>query len=164
MDASRRLSDLLAELTAKIAFHGREEKVCAEREEHFRAKRAFHAAELERATRCHEALLAAAGTAEEITAVPAPAELPAQDLGSPSRPKLTRMVDLVVADLPPDTRFGAKQIVAAINRRFGLGLRRPKDAEAIALILKRRAQRGRLHCLRLGRPYHEALYTRRAPG
>jgi len=162
MDSSQRLSDLLAGLSAKIAFHGREEKTCAEREAHFREQRAFHAAELERATRCHEALLAAAHTAAEINARPAPVELPAQDLGSPSRPKVTRMVDLVLADLAPDLRFGAKQVVAEIKRRFGLNLSRPADTGAVALVLKRRSQAGRLHCLRRGRPYHQALYTRRA--
>jgi hypothetical protein len=164
MDPSQRLSDLLAGLSAKIAFHGREEKTCAEREAHFREQRTFHAAELERATRCHEALLAAAHTAEEINARPAPAELPAQDLGSPSRPKVTRMVDLVLADLAPDLRFGAKQVVAEIKRRFGVNLSRPADTGAVALVLKRRSQAGRLHCLRRGRPYHQALYTRRAAG
>ncbi len=130
MDPSQSLSDLLAGLSAKIAFHGREEKTCAEREAHFREQRTFHAAELERATRCHEALLAAAHTADEINARPAPIELPAQDLGSPSRPKVTRMVDLVLADLAPDLRFGAKQVVAEIKRRFGLNLSRPADTGA----------------------------------
>ncbi len=161
MDPSPRLSDLLAELSAKIAFHGREEKACAEQVASLRERQAFHAAELEKATRCREALQAAAATVGEITA--GPAELPAHDLGSRSRPKLTRMVDLVLADLEPDTRFGAKQIVAEINRRFHLGLRRPADFEAVALILKRRANAGRLHRLRWGRPHHEALYTRRPP-
>ncbi len=163
---ARSVSDLLADLTAKIVFHQREEKLCAEQEEHFRERRSFHAAELERATRTHEALQAAVAAAEDIAPLPVPvsAEAPAEDLGSRARPKLTRMIDLVLANLPPDAPIGARQIAAEVNRRFAAHLRKPADLEQVALTLKRRADAGRLHRLRRGRPYHEALYTRKPPG
>jgi len=160
---ARSVSDLLADLTAKIAFHQSEEKLCAEQEEHFRERRSFHAAELERATRTHEALQAAVAAAEDIAPLPVPAEAPSEDLGSRSRPKLTRMIDLVLAALPQDAHIGARQVTVEVNRRFGAHLSKPADLEQVALTLKRRAQAGRLHRLRRGRPYHEALYARKPP-
>ena len=92
-----------------------------------------------------------------------PAEAPGEDLGSPVRPKLTRMINLVLAALPQDAHIGARQVAAEVNRRFGAHLSKPADLEQVALTLKRRAQAGRLHRLRRGRPYHEALYTRKPP-
>jgi hypothetical protein len=164
MDPARSLSDLLADLAAKIAFHRREEKLCADQEALFQKRRSAHAAELERAIRCHEALQAAAVAAQEMTAEPVPAAVPAQDLGTKARPKLTRMINLVLADLPWAAEIGSRQLTIEVNRRFAANLRKPVDPEQVALTLKRMAKTGRLHRLRKGRPYHGALYSRQAPG
>jgi hypothetical protein len=47
------LADLLADLEAKVAFHRRQEGLCAEQEALFRERRSFHAAELERISQPH---------------------------------------------------------------------------------------------------------------
>jgi hypothetical protein len=159
----RSLADLLADLEAKVAFHRRQEGLCAEQEALFRGRRSFHAAELERVSRCYETLRTAAATAEEIAAQAVPAEPAGEDLGSRSRPKLTRMVARVLEDKAGSARFGAREVTAEVNRRYAAHLRRPADEEQVAIVLKRMADAGRLHKLRKGRPYHEALYARERP-
>ncbi len=157
------LADLLADLEAKVAFHRRQEGLCAEQEALFRERRSVHAAELERISQCYESLRTAAATAEEIAAQAVAAEPAGEDLGSRSRPKLTRMVSRVLEDKAGSARFGARTVTAEVNRRYAAHLRRPADEEQVAIVLKRMADSGRLHRLRKGRPYHEALYTREQP-
>jgi len=157
------LADLLADLEAKVAFHRRQEGLCAEQEALYRERRSLHAAELQRISQVYESLRAAAATAEEIAAQALPAEAPGEDLGSPSRPKLTRMVARVLEDKAPNAPFGASEVTAEVNRRYAAHLRRPAEEEQIAVILKRLAENGRLHKICKGRPYHQALYSREQP-
>jgi hypothetical protein len=154
------LDDLLADLETKVAFHRRQEGLCAEQEAIFRERRSFHSAELARISQCYESLRTAAATAEEIAAQTLPAELPGEDLGSPSRPKLTRMVTRVLEDRAGSARFGASEVAAEVNRRYAAHLRRPVEDEQVAIVLKRMADAGSLQKLRKGRPYHQALYSR----
>lgn len=154
------LDDLLADLETKVAFHRRQEGLCAEQEAIFRERRSFHAGELARISQCYESLRAAAATAEEIAAQTLPAEPPGEDLGSPSRPKLTRMVARVLEDRAGSARFGASEVAAEVNRRYAAHLRRPVEDEQVAIVLKRMADTGSLQKLRKGRPYHQALYSR----
>lgn len=154
------LHDLLADLETKVAFHRRQEELCAEQEAVFRERRSFHAGELQRISACYESLRTAAATAEEIAAQTLPAEPPGEDLGSPSRPKLTRMVARVLEDKAGGARFGASEVAAEVNRRYAAHLRRPVEDEQVAIVLKRMAGAGSLRKLRKGRPYHQALYSR----
>jgi hypothetical protein len=157
------LPDLLADLESKVAFHRRQEGLCAEQEALFRERRSFHAAELARISQCYETLRAAAATAAEIAGQALPAESPGEDLGSRSRPKLTRMVTRVLEDKPASAPFGATEVTAEVNRRYAAHLRRPAEEEQISVILKRMAETGRLHRLRKGRPYYQALYSLEQP-
>lgn len=157
------LPDLLADLSAKLAFHAREEKLCAEQEALFRDRRAQHAAEVERITQTYEALRTSVAAAQEIAARRIPAEVPVEDLGTRNRPKLTRMITKILDDLPKSARIGAREVTEEVNRRFGAHLRKPADPERVSIALRRLAESGRLHRLRKGRPYHEALYTREKP-
>ncbi len=157
------LPDLLADLAAKLAFHRREEQLAAEQEAIFRDRRTFHGAELERVAQTYEALRTSVAAAQEIAARKVPAEVPAEDLGTRNRPKLTRMIARVLEDLPKSARIGARQVTAEVNRRFGPHLRKPADSERVSIALRRMAEAGRLHQLRKGRPYNEALYTREKP-
>lgn len=154
------LADLLADLEAKVAFHRRQEGLCAEQEALYRERRALHAAELARISQVYESLRTSAATAEEIAAQALPAEPPGEDLGSPSRPKLTKMVLRVLEDKAPSVRFGASDVTAEVNRPYAANLRRPAEEGQIAIILKSMAESGRLQKLRKGRPYHQALYSR----
>lgn len=157
------LADLLADLEAKVAHHRRQEGICAEQEALYRERRSFHAAELGRISQVYESLRTSAATAEEIAAQALPAEPPGEDLGSPSRPKLTRMVVRVLEDKAPSARFGANEVTAEVNRRYAAHLHRPAEEAQVAIILKRMAENGRLQKLRKGRPYHQALYSRGGP-
>jgi hypothetical protein len=73
------------------------------------------------------------------------------------------MVTRVLEDKAASARFGASEVTAEVNRRYAAHLRRPVDEEQVSIILKRMADAGRLHRLRKGRPYHQALYSREQP-
>ena len=83
-----------------------------------------------------------------------------ENLGSASSPKLSRMVDKVLADLSPDTQFGTRWVAHEVNRRFGSRLRKPADGRRISVVLRRFNRTGRLEMVRPGRPHWEALYVR----
>jgi hypothetical protein len=99
--------------------------------------------------------------AAEIAGEPAlPQAAPAAvDLGTRSR----RMIRLVVDEMPAGAAFGTRQVTVTVNARFAAHLRHPADSEKVAIALQRMARAGRLHQLRRGRPYHEALYSHRPP-
>jgi hypothetical protein len=168
MTAPPTIPDLLSNLAEKLAYHQREEKRSAEQEARYRERRSTHAAEVERISRCYQALQETLAVAAEIAGEPAPpqaapAAVAAVDLGTRSRPKMTRMIRLVVDEMPAGAAFGARQVTATVNARFAAHLRHPADSEKVAIALQRMARAGRLHQLRRGRPYHEALYSHRPP-
>ena len=159
------LADLLTDLRSQLEYHRRRESSCAEQEAHFRDQRSYHAAELARIAACLETLQAAAALAQELVARPLPAEPPTVDLGSRSRPRLTRMVKQVIAEKPPSLPFGAKEVAAEVHRRFAPHLGKPPEVDHVSIALQRLVAAGRLRLLRRGRPHQEALYARDAsPG
>jgi hypothetical protein len=162
------IPNLLSNLAEKLAYHQREEKLCAEQEALYCERRSAHAAEVERISRCYAALQETLTVAQEIAGEPspppaAPDPVAGVDLGTRSRPKLTRMIQLTVAEMPAGAVFGARQVTAEVNRRFAAHLRGSVDPEKVAIALQRMARAGRLHQTRRGRPYHEALYRRERP-
>jgi hypothetical protein len=85
------------------------------------------------------------------------------DLGSVSRPKLGRMVTLILESREPDERFGAIELSREVNERFRDRMRRAVDPAQMSVVLRRLHRRGRIHLVRAGRPYKEALYVRERP-
>jgi hypothetical protein len=62
---------------------------------------------------------------------------------------------------PPDgATFGASHVATETNRRYRDKLRRPIDARAVSVTLRRLQAAGRLHLVRQGKSNHEALYTK----
>ncbi|HEY2739496.1 MAG TPA: hypothetical protein VGK45_13900, partial [Thermoanaerobaculia bacterium] len=118
------------------------------------------AAELEAISRHLESLRWAADLAADALGKAAPARH--EDLGSASSPKLSRMVEKVLADLSPETQFGTRWMAHEVNRRFGSRLRKPADGRRISVVLRRFHRTGRLEMVRPGRPHWEALFVRTA--
>ncbi|HEV7785056.1 MAG TPA: hypothetical protein VGQ28_06940, partial [Thermoanaerobaculia bacterium] len=120
--------------------------------------------ELEVLTRNLEAFRAATAAALDLAArhVPAvpPPPPPAPDPDPGRRPRLSRMVDLVLESWPAGKSFGLSNIAAEISRRYGARLRKPVDPRMVSVHLRRRLANGSLVAVERGRPYHEARYAR----
>jgi len=166
---TRSVEEILAKLQEQVDFHGERESFHAAQEEHHREQRGSHAAALEEARRRLESFQAAAAEAVELAernVVPSKRQGPdpeAEDLGSTTRPKLGRMVMLLLRDKGPDERFGAQGLSYEVNQHFRDRLRRAVDYTQMSVVLRRLERRGLIHQVRPGRPYKEALYVRERP-
>jgi len=165
MKTNRSIADVLENLEAQAIHHQEREAFHASQETHHREQRSGHAARLEEIRRRLEAFRAAAVEALDLADEPAvrTAASDEVDLGPASRPRLGRMVDLILASKRSNERFGPVTLCEELNRRFGDRLRRPVDAGQISVVLRRLSRLGRIHLVRRGRPHWEALYVREAP-
>jgi hypothetical protein len=155
----RSIREVIAHLEVQMEQLREGEAWHAQQEAFHHGERTRLAAELEAVSRHLESLRWAASLAARDLGKLVPARN--EDLGSASSPKLSRMVQRVLADLSPETRFGTRWVANEINRRFGGRLRKPADARRISVILRRFHRTGRLEMVRPGRPHWEALYVRK---
>jgi hypothetical protein len=93
------------------------------------------------------------------TVQPAP-----EDLGSASRPKLTRMVSKLIEAKGPAEAFGPRELCRELNQLYGKKLRRQLDQRQVSDVLRRFERLGRIQRLQAGRPYGQTLYCRETPG
>jgi len=159
-DAS--LAAILANLEAQIAVHRQRKEIHAQQETEHRQQKELHAAELETLTQSLATLRAAAAAALELADRPGIAVQPltAPDPDPGRKPRLSRMVTLVVESWPAGQPFGISAINAEVHRRYKDRLRKPPDPRMVSVHLRRLLAAGRLAAVRRGRPHHEALYTR----
>ena len=165
MKTRRSIAEVLEALESQAAFHEERESFHAGQEEQHREKREAHAVRLQEIRRRLEAFRAAAGEALDIAEQPAiPAAVKEEaDLGPASRPNLTRMIELLLAAKRPGERFGPVTLCEELNLQFGDRMRRPVEPAQISDALRRFSRLGRIHQVRRGRPYWEALYVKEAP-
>ncbi len=157
---------ILESLEAQAAVLREREAFHAGHEAHHREKRSAYAAELAEVSRRLEAFRAAAEEAIELAARQAPSAAAAvkqADLGSASRPKLGRMVGLLVQEKAATEPFGPVGLAREVNGRFAERLRRPVTAGQVSVVLRRLHRQGKIHRARPGRPHWEALYAKEAP-
>ena len=166
----RSIDEVLTRLQEQVDFHAEQENFHAAQEELHREQRSGHAAALEEARRRLEAFRAAAADALDLAARNVPptrrqsqVDLRDVDLGSLSRPKVGRMVTLILESKEPEERFGAIELSREVNERFRDRMRRPVDPTQMSVVLRRLHRRGRIHLVRPGRPYQESLYVRQKP-
>jgi hypothetical protein len=153
---------LVSNLEEQIAFHRERETFHSQHEAQQREQREQHAAELELLTRNLEALKTAAQAAVELAGRPGAAARPltAADPDPGRRPRLSRMVALVVASWPAGEPFGLGAITDEIAGRYRDRLRKGVDPRMVSVHLRRLLADGKLVAVRRGRPHHEALYAR----
>jgi uncharacterized protein YukE len=154
----RSIREVIAHLEAQTEQLREREAWHAQQEAFHHSEQTRFAAELEAISRHLESLRWAADLAAGALGKAAPARH--EDLGSASSPKLSRMVEKVLADLSPETQFGTRWMAHEVNRRFGSRLRKPADGRRISVVLRRFDRTGRLKMVRPGRPHWEALYVR----
>jgi hypothetical protein len=138
----RSMREVILHLEAQVEQFREREAWHAQQEAFHHGERTRYAAELETVSRHLESLRWAASLAARDLGKIAPAGH--ENLGSASSPKLSRMVEKVLADLSPDARFGTKWVAHEINRRFGSRLRKPADGRRISVVLRRFHRTGRI--------------------
>ena len=160
MSSELSLSQILANLEAKIASHREREAYHAEQEAFHREQRALQAADLAASLEHYEAFKAAAGPAAAIASSFTPAA-PAKVEEIPSTTVRSKLVSQVVAALPAEEVFSPSRISTELNRRYGRHLRSPASARMVSNALRRLLADGEVRLVQQGGPYHEALYTKK---
>jgi hypothetical protein len=157
--------ELLARLDGQFAYHQEREAFHTQQEGFHREQRAVHAGELEVLRKHREALGGAVSAAAALARRPRPAAPPGvgEHFGASGRPKLARMISLVVAERSPTEPFGAAAVTREVQQRYQADLKKPVDPRLVSIELRRLVKRGLLHVARRGRPHTEALYVRRKP-
>ena len=165
------ITETLAHLEAKIAYHREQQELHTTQEAFHAAQEAFHAeqkgvheAELRQAVEHFETFKAASTAVGKILvdikpSAPAPAP-PPEDVPTGNWRWVSRLMSRVLEGKPPDETFGATAIVKEIQARWGPKLRHRVDPRSVAATLRRWAAAGQIHQVRDGRSYHESLYTK----
>jgi hypothetical protein len=161
MTAKFSMEELLAHFEAQMAFHKTQEAHHAEQEALHKERKEFHAAEHETVARHFEAFKATAEVAFGIASRMTPVSDTALQELPPGKPVIrSRLVAKVLEEMPQGEVFGASQLAAEVNRRFGKALRRPANPQLASAALRRLLARGFLRRVREGSGRTEALYTR----
>lgn len=160
MSVKLSVTEILANLEAQMAFHQQQEAHHAEREGFHRDQRAVHAAEYASVAQHYEAFKATAGAAAEIAARTLPAATQEEEIPPGTRVIRSRLLARVMADIPPGQPFGARQLVAEVNRRFGKSLRKPANFPLASAALRRMLANGKIRLVREGAAHREALYAK----
>jgi small-conductance mechanosensitive channel len=166
MSTAYSVAEILAKLEERIAHHQQQADFHAQQEIHHREQNAVHLAELKKVREHFEAFktsaLPAAELVEQIAPPPQPVKEEVEDdrefIGK--RIMASRLVARVAERMADGVTFGSREVAAEINRRYRDKLRRPIDARAVAVTLRRLQAAGRLHLVRPGRSNHQALYTK----
>jgi hypothetical protein len=156
------VSQVVANLEARLAFHRQQEELHAQQEAHHGEQRALHAAEIEKVQAGLVPFRTAAESVEELAEEPVPGLKPKQqapDLG-PGQTKPTRVIRALVESYEPGERFGANTVAAEVNRSHPDKLDTPVDGRAVSVVLRRMREERRIHLVRPGKAYAEALYSR----
>jgi hypothetical protein len=155
------VAQILANLEAQIASVESQEAFHAQQEVLHREQRAQNAADLEKLRQRYEVFKTAAAAAEEVV-TRVPQEDPARQEDEDARVQITTVAKLIVRVVAARTgTFGATAVAQEINQRFGRRLGRPLDSRTVSVTLRRLNDSGRIHLVREGKAFHEALY---APG
>lgn len=165
MSRSLSVSDMLANLEARIAHHRERREIHAKQEAHHREQCAFHDAELAKILERYGAFKAAAEAAADYAHPPGPADGDSREAEENlprfgNQPRVSSLIVRVVESQPEGEIFGAHAIAAEVNRRYGDKLSKPVDSAAVSTVLRRLSKARKLRKVRPGRAAHEGLYTR----
>jgi hypothetical protein len=157
------IQEIVASLEAEAAVQQERRDHFAEREAYYREHRMRHEAELEAITRRLDEFRSASAAAVELVSRLAPRSGPPQeafDIGPASKPRLTKIVEAILAELTPDQAVGPGWLTQEVNRRHGDRLRKHVTPRQISDVLRRLARYGRLREVRKGKPRYEARFVR----
>ena len=162
MSSDLSVARVLAKLEARATHHREQQAFHAQQETHHREQKALHEAELEKVNSNLESFRSAAATAVDLASQPAaePSFSTSLDIESGwGRLMVSRMIRVVVESQPIGGEpFGGADIAEEVNKRFADRLRRPIDSRTAGDVLRRMRREKRIHLLRMGKPFYEALY------
>jgi DNA-binding transcriptional ArsR family regulator len=159
------VAEIFRKLEERMKLHEERAAFHAQQEAHHREQSAFHTAELQKVREHFEAFkasaLAAADLAQESGALasPEPEKDDLRDLIG-RRIVVSKLVSRVVDRMGEDETFGAARMAAEVNRRYREHLRRPVDARAVSVTLRRLRDAGLIRAVREGKASQESLYVR----
>ena len=158
---SRQLSieRVLAELKNRIEHHRNQAAFHTAQEVFHEKEKVRHTAELQSVTARFETFQAAADAVGELVARPREETAVEDSIPAGKGAVLSKLVDRLVDAKGPIEPFGATQITQEIRERYGARLGRKIDVRAVGAKLRRMARLRRIHQLREGRAFHEALYS-----
>ncbi len=162
MSSDLSVARVLAKLEARAALHREQQAFHAHQETHHREQRTLHEAELEKVQANLESFRSVAAAAVDL-ATQTVAEPPTDiDIESGwGRLMVSRMIRVVVdSQTLGGEPFGGATIAAEVNKRFADRLRRPINSRTVGDVLRRMDSERRIHCVRGGRPFAEALYRK----
>ena len=166
MSENLSISQMLAQLEARVAHHAKLQALHDEQERLHHDKASFHREQLEAAQAHLEAFRAAAAAAGELLArdrlVATPQAQRNDDVDVRRGKALSRMMARVIEEMPADAVFRTSEITQAIRERWGAKLRRQPDPRSVATNLRRWALDGRLVQVRAGRAHNEGLYRKKS--
>lgn len=162
MSKTLSVSDMLANLEARIAHHRERRETHARQEAHHREQCAFHDAELAKILERYDAFKAAAEAASDYAHPPEPEDLrEAEDLPRfGNRPRVSSLITRVVETQPEGEAFGARAIAAEVNRLYGDKLDKPVQPVDASTVLRRLSRARKIRKVRHGKAAHEGLYVR----
>ncbi|HWM90907.1 MAG TPA: hypothetical protein VN493_09080 [Thermoanaerobaculia bacterium] len=164
MGSKLSIVETLAHLETKIGYHRGQHELHTKQEAFHAEQKVIHEAELAKAVEQFQLLKAASEAIgdivmEEKPSIPAPPPLP-EDVDTSHGRWLSRLVKRLLESKAPHETFSATTVAKEIRDRWGSNLRRPFNPRTIAVTLRRWALEGKLHQVREGRAYREALYMR----
>lgn len=156
------VAKVLAKLEARAAAHREQQAFHAQREAHHREQRELHEAELAKVKANLEAFRSAAATAVDLATQPAaesPSSTPLDIESGWGRLMVSRMIRVVVdSQVFGGEPFGGTDVAEEANKRFADRLHRPIASRAAGDVLRRMESEKRIHLIRAGKPFYEALY------
>jgi hypothetical protein len=162
MSSDLSVARVLAKLEARATHHREQQAFHAQQEAHHREQKALHEAELEKVRSNLESFRSVAATAVDLVTQAAAAPPSTASLAIESeygRLMVSRMIRVVVeSQATGGEPFGGADIAEEANKRFADRLRRPIDSRTAGDVLRRMRHEKRIHLLRLGKPFYEALY------
>jgi hypothetical protein len=164
MSSKLSVAAVLESLEAQAAFHREREAFHAAQEEQHRQERARHAAELETVLHNLEAFRTVSASAVELVRQASPSEPAEPPVKAPASGRLmaSRFIRAVAESRTDGEPFGASAVTAEVNRRFGDRLKKPIDIRTTSDVLRRMSKERRIHRVRPGKAFSEALYARGA--
>ena len=164
MASNLSIAETLAHLETKIVHHRGQHEHHTKQETFHAEQKVVHEAELAKAVEQFQLLKAASEAIGDVVmevkpSVPALPPLP-EEVDTSHGKWLSRLVKRLLENKAPNETFSAATLAEEIRGRWGSKLRKQADPRTIAVTLRRWALEGKLHQIREGRAYHEALYMR----
>lgn len=161
------VTQMLAQLEAKIALHREQQAFHEKQEELHRQQKTQHAADLGKAIESYEAFRNATAGVGQVLEIGEPASpsptgpAPDEVLDLPSTGSLSPLIARIVQDKRPGETFGPAAVTQELNERWGTRLHGRVERGTVSATLRRWANAGRLKRVRDGWAHAESLYTRR---